>query len=38
MIPAEKNPDKFHSTSAFEIETGKTLKRKTNRLFKNFWK
>ncbi len=27
-IPAEENPDKFHSTSAFEIETGKTLKEK----------
>lgn len=26
--PAEENPDKFHSTSAFEIETGKTLKEK----------
>lgn len=24
--PAEANPDKFHSTSSFEIETGKSLK------------
>ena len=24
--PAENNPDKFHSTSSFEIETGKSLK------------
>lgn len=24
--PAEENPDKFHSTSSFEIETGKSLK------------
>lgn len=26
--PAEENPDKFHSSSSFDIETGKTLKEK----------
>lgn len=26
--PAEENPDKFHSTSAFEIETGRSKKEK----------
>lgn len=27
-LPAEENPDKFHSTSSFEIETGKAKKNK----------
>ena len=27
-MPAEKNPSKFHSTSAFDIKTGKSLKNK----------
>lgn len=26
--PAEENPDKYHSTSSFDIETGKSLKEK----------
>ena len=26
--PAEENPDKFHATSSFEIETGKNIKEK----------
>jgi 1-deoxy-D-xylulose-5-phosphate synthase len=26
--PAEENPDKFHSTSSFELETGKSKKKK----------
>ena len=29
-IPAEENPDKFHSVSAFDIETGKTKKKKSD--------
>ena len=35
---AEENPDKFHSTSAFEIETGKTKKEKKDDYSKIFGK
>lgn len=34
--PAEENPDKFHSTSAFNIETGKPLKEKKKDYSKAF--
>ena len=34
--PAEENPDKFHSTSSFEIETGKAKKNKENDYSKIF--
>ena len=34
--PAEKNPDKFHSTSAFDIETGKGKKEKKDDYSKIF--
>ena len=34
--PAEENPDKFHSTSSFEIETGKAKKNKKNDYSKIF--
>jgi len=33
---AEENPDKFHSTSSFDIETGKTIKEKKNDYSKIF--
>ena len=36
--PAEENPDKFHSTSAFEIETGKPKKNKRDDYSKIFGK
>lgn len=36
--PAEENPDKFHSTSAFEIETGRTKKEKKDDYSKVFGK
>ena len=36
--PAEENPDKFHSTSAFEIETGKAVKKKEEDYSKIFGK
>ena len=35
-IPAEENPDKFHSVSAFDIETGKTKKKKSDDYSKVF--
>ena len=35
-LPAEENPDKFHSTSAFEIETGKSKKEKKDDYSKIF--
>lgn len=34
--PAEQNPDKFHATSAFEKETGKSLKEKKDDYSKVF--
>ena len=34
--PAEENPDKFHSTSSFEIETGKAKKNKKDDYSKIF--
>ena len=34
--PAEENPDKFHSTSSFDIETGKNLKEKKDDYSKIF--
>ena len=34
--PAEENPDKFHSTSAFDIETGKAKKEKKDDYSKIF--
>lgn len=34
--PAEKSPDKFHSTSAFDIETGELLKKKVDDYSKIF--
>ena len=34
--PAEENPDKFHSTSAFNIETGNTVNSKKNDYSKIF--
>jgi len=34
--PAEENPDKFHGTSAFDIETGKPLKAKSKDYSKAF--
>ena len=34
--PAEKNPDKFHSTGPFEIETGKSKKAKSKDYSKVF--
>ena len=36
--PAEENPDKFHSTSAFDIETGKSKKQKGEDYSKRFGK
>ncbi len=36
--PAEENPDKFHSTSAFDIETGKSKKEKKDDYSKIFGK
>lgn len=36
--PAEENPDKFHSTSAFNIETGKSKKEKKDDYSKAFGK
>ncbi len=36
--PAEENPDKFHSTSPFDIETGKTLQEKKEDYSKAFGK
>ena len=35
---AEENPDKFHATAPFNIETGKSWKGKEKRLFKSFWR
>ena len=35
-IPAEKNPSKFHSTSAFDLKTGKPLKAKSKDYSKVF--
>lgn len=32
--PAEENPDKFHSTSSFDIETGKNKKRRKKIILK----
>ncbi len=34
--PAEENPDKFHSASSFDIETGKSLKKKNKDYSKAF--
>lgn len=34
--PAEENPDKYHSTSSFNIETGKSKKKKTSDYSKIF--
>ena len=34
--PAEENPDKFHATSAFDIETGKPIKNKPKDYSKAF--
>ena len=31
--PAEENPDRFHATGSFEIETGKPNKREEKGLF-----
>ncbi len=36
--PAEENPDKFHSTSSFDIETGKAKKQKGEDYSKRFGK
>ena len=36
--PAEENPDKFHSTSEFDIETGKSKKQKGEDYSKRFGK
>ena len=36
--PAEENPDKFHSTSAFDIESGKVKKQKGEDYSKRFGK
>ena len=35
-VPAEQNPDKFHATSAFDKETGKSLKEKKDDYSKVF--
>lgn len=35
-LPAEKNPDKFHATSSFDKETGKSLKAKSDDYSKVF--
>lgn len=36
--PAEENPDKFHSTSSFDISTGRSKKKEKTRLFKSVWR
>ena len=38
MKPAEKNPDKFHSTGPFEIESLENLKKLSLKDYsKSFW-
>lgn len=34
-LPAEKNPDQFHGIGAFDIETGKVLKKQTKPTYTN---